>query len=268
MKILLSALVLYGIYCLALFLFQRQMMFPRYLLGSGAGAVPEGVVSEWIELSDGRVETWYLPPPGAKTPAPAAVVAHGNGELIDDLPDEFAPLQRMGLGVLMVEYPGYGRSDGAPSQKRIAEVFARAYDRLVDRPEIDPERIVFFGRSLGGGAVCDLTRRRSARALVLVSTFTSARSFARRYLAPGFLVRDPFDNADALKRFSGPVLVVHGRQDEVVGFAHGEALAGAAPRAKLLALNCGHNDCPPDPYRFWGEIERFFLEAGVLNVEG
>ena len=268
MKILLSALVLYGIYCLALFLLQRQMMFPRYLLGPGAGVVPEGVVSEWVELSDGRVETWFLPPPRSKTPAPAAIVAHGNGELIDELPAEFAPLQHLGFGVLMVEYPGYGRSAGVPSQKRIAEVFARAYDRLADRPEIDPERIVFFGRSLGGGAVCDLTRHRSARALILVSTFTSARSFARRYLAPGFLVRDPFDNADALKRFPGPVLVAHGRKDEVVAFSHGEALAGAAPRARFLPLDCGHNDCPQDPYRFWNEIERFFQETGVLNVEG
>jgi hypothetical protein len=172
----------------------------------------------------------------------------------------------MGMGVLLVEYPGYGRSEGAPSQEKIAEVFRRAYDRLADRPEIDAKRIVLFGRSLGGGAVCDLTRHRNARALILVSTFTSARSFARRYLAPGFLVRDPFDNIAAVGRYAGPVLVVHGRQDEVVGFEHAGVLARAAADARLLALDCGHNDCPPAPARFWQEVEQFLLEANVLNV--
>ena len=264
MKILLSALLLYGVYCLGLYLLQRQMMFPRYLIDSGVGAAPRGVVSEWIETSSGPVETWFLPPAGG-TPAPAMIVAHGNGELIDPLPAEFAPVQQMGFGVLLVEYPGYGRSAGSPSQRKIAGVFQRAYDLLAARPEIDADRIVFFGRSLGGGAVCDLTRHRKARALILVSTFTSARSFARRYLAPGFLVRDPFDNAAALKQYEGPVLVVHGRHDEVVAFRHAEALVRASTGARLMPLACGHNDCPPDPDRFWRETAAFLVEAGVFN---
>ncbi len=264
MKLLVSVLLVYGLYCLAMFLLQRLVMYPRYLIEAGSGGVPRGVVAEWIEAPFGRVETWYMPPPQGSLPSPGVILAHGNGELIDDLPGEFAPLQAMGTGVLLVEYPGYGRSRGAPSQRKIAEVFRRAYDRLVERPEIDPERIVFLGRSLGGGAVCDLTRYRRPRALILLSTFTSARSFARRYLAPGFLVRDPFDNVDALERYAGPVLVVHGRQDEVVGFDHAGVLVRAAAGARLMALDCGHNDCPPDPEMFWRETASFLRDAGVL----
>jgi fermentation-respiration switch protein FrsA (DUF1100 family) len=268
MKFMASALLIYGLYCLGLFLLQRLMIYPRYLIEAESGGAPQGVVAEWVDAPFGRVETWYMPPPEAAAPSPAVIVAHGNGELIDFLPGEFAPLQAMGLGVLMVEYPGYGRSEGAPSQVRIAEIFRRAYDRLAERPEIDPARIVLFGRSLGGGAVCDLTRYRNARALILVSSFTSARSFARRYLAPGFLVRDPFDNTAALKRFDGPVLVAHGRQDEVVGFSHAGRLVRAAADARLMALDCGHNDCPPDPEMFWREIALFLQEAGVLSGAG
>ncbi len=264
MKILAAALLLYGLYCLGLFFLQRQMMFPRFWLEPGADAAPAGVVVDWIEAPFGRVETWYMPPKQSTEPAAAVIVAHGNGELIDDLPAEFSPLQAMGMAVLLVEYPGYGRSKGAPGQQRIAEIFRRAYDRLAARPEIDAARIVFFGRSLGGGAVCDLTRFRKARAVVLVSTFTSARSFARRYLAPGFLVRDPFDNEAALRRYPGPVLVVHGRHDEVVAFSHAGALARAASDARLTVLDCGHNDCPPEPVRFWRQAAAFFKEAGVL----
>ena len=266
MKLLASALLIYGLYCLGMFFLQRLMMYPRYMIGAGSGGAPRGVVAEWIDAPFGRVETWYMPPPNGSPPAPAVVVAHGNGELIDFLPEEFSPLQAMGMGVLLVEYPGYGRSGGAPSQERIAEVFRRAWDRLAERPEVDADRIVLFGRSLGGGAVCDLTRYRNARALILVSTFTSARSFARRYLAPGFLVRDPFDNAAALGRYTGPVLLVHGRRDEVVGFGHARVLVQAAADARLLALDCGHNDCPPDPERFWQEVAGFLQDANVLNA--
>lgn len=268
MKLLAGALLVYGVYCLALFLLQRSLMFPRFLLDAGQGP-PAGpaVAVQWIDVGFGPVETWLLAPAeGSPEPAPAVVVAHGNGELIDFLPDEFAPLRQMGAAVLLVEYPGYGRSGGAPGQERIAAVFEAAYDRLCGRPEIDPERIAFFGRSLGGGAVCALSLRRSARALILVSTFTSARSFARRYLAPGFLVKDSFDNLAALKAYSGPVLLVHGRQDEVVAFRHAEILAEAAEDGRLIALDCGHNDCPPDPDRFWRQISDFLTQAGVLQA--
>ena len=79
-----------------------------------------------------------------------------NGELIDFWPHELKKLNRLGIGVLLVEYPGYGRSNGSPSQKNITEAFTGAYDMLVTRPDVDPSRIVLFGRSLGGGAVCIL----------------------------------------------------------------------------------------------------------------
>lgn len=266
MKLAVWALLVYGLYCLVLFLFQRTLMFPRYLLEAGAGPPADaGIVVEWVDAGFGPVESWFLPPAGRWTaPAPAVIVAHGNGELIDFLPAEFAPLRQMGVGVMLVEYPGYGRSGGSPSQERISQIFQAAYDRLCRRPGVDANRIAFFGRSLGGGAVCELSRHRRAGALILVSTFTSARSFARRYLAPGVLVRDPFDNLSALKAFSGPVLLVHGRHDDVVGFHHAQTLLQAGSHVRLIALDCGHNDCPPDPQEFWRRIADFLIQAGML----
>ena len=79
------------------------------------------------------------------------IFAHGNGELIDYWPDELKKFNDFGLGVLLVEYPGYGRSDGTPTQKSISEAFEAAYDMLVSRPDVDAERIILFGRSVGGG---------------------------------------------------------------------------------------------------------------------
>jgi len=124
-----------------------------------------------------------------------------------------------------------------------------------------------MGRSLGTGAITDLARSRPLRALVLQSAFTSIASFATRYLLPGFLARDRFDNLEVLRDYPCPVLLIHGRHDEDIPYSHGERLAGASPTIELLSLECGHNDCPPD-WRVWEEaLGDFLVRAGVLSSD-
>ena len=266
-KVLVWVAAVYLLYCGALFLLQRQMIFPRYLMGAPASQPTEirGVETFWVETAQGRVEAWYLPPDRATAPAPAIIFAHGNAERIDYLPPEFRPLTRMGIGVLLVEYPGYGRSPGTPSQASITSAMVAAYDRLAARPDVDPSRIVLYGRSLGGGAVCALAARRPSAAMILVSSFTSVRAFARRYGIPAFLVRDPFDNLAVVRTYPHPLLIIHGRHDEVIPYRHGEALYQAAPSAKFLSYDCGHNDCPPDQGRFLRDLSEFLTQSGVLR---
>jgi fermentation-respiration switch protein FrsA (DUF1100 family) len=262
---------IYVAYCGILFFMQRQMMFPRDLIGPAPeirANIP-GMETKWLDMPGGRVETWYLPPirdPGAG-PAPAVIFAHGNGELIDFWPETLQPLTRMGLGVLLVEYPGYGRSMGSPSQTSIVRAFVAAYDWLAARSDVDESRIVLFGRSLGGGAVSQLAARRPAAAMIFTSTFTSARWFTRRYLVPGFLMRDPFDNLPVIREYHRPVLIAHGRRDGVVPFDHARQLAEAAPRGTLLAYDVGHNDFPPNWPEFWREVAAFLREADILPRE-
>ncbi|MEJ5357436.1 MAG: alpha/beta hydrolase [Desulfobacterales bacterium] len=263
-------LLLYVGWCLVLFALQRHVLFPRWAIPApGEPALAgRGIERWWLPASFGRVEAWYLPPPADAEPAPAILFAHGNGELIDFWPETLGRLRDLGLALLLVEYPGYGRSEGSPSQRRIAEAFDLAYDRLASRPEVDRRRIVFLGRSLGGGAVGDLSLRRPAAALVLLSSFTSVRAFAVRYLAPPLLIRDPFDNLAALARYPGPVLILHGRNDEIVPFGHAEKLRGAARRATLVAYEAGHNDCPPDWERLVRDVEGFLRKERILTGAG
>jgi pimeloyl-ACP methyl ester carboxylesterase len=265
-KLIGCALLLYVVYCGGMFLFQRQFIYPRHLVPLPPATDAAGrFESEWVDTDFGRVETWYLKAAAADSrPGPAVIFAHGNGELIDYWPQELSPLAARGIGVLLVEYPGYGRSEGAPTQERIREVFTRAYDRLAAQPEVDRERIVLIGRSLGGGAACDLALKRPAAALVLLSTFTSLRTYAVRYLAPGFLIRDPFDNLAAVQQYAGPVLVAHGRFDMVAPFGHGRELSAAAHRGRLIAYDAGHNDCPPDWAVFREDLEGFLRGEGIL----
>ena len=265
-KVLVWVAAVYLLYCGALFLLQRQMIFPRYLMGAPASQPTEirGVETFWVETAQGRVEAWYLPPDRATAPAPAIIFAHGNAERIDLCTGELMPFTALGIGVLLVEYPGYGQSSGTPSQKSITAAFLAAYDMLAARHDVDPSKNVFYGRSLGGGAVCALAAERPAAALILASTFTGIRSMASRYLVPGFMVRDPFDNLTVVRNFSGPVLIVHGRYDDIIPFHHGTTLQKAAHRATLLAYDCGHNDCPPDAERFWRDIASFLRAAGII----
>ena len=226
--------------------------------------IPPGIEKSWIRVGEANVETWFLPvqEPGQH---PAAIFAHGNAELIDHWPGEMSALVRMGVGVLLVEYPGYGRSEGDPSQKSVEETFAAAYDELIRRSDVDSDRIVLIGRSLGGGATCGLAKQRDSAALILMSTFTSIRSMAARQLAPGFLARHPFDNLNVVKDYTGPVLVVHGSHDGVVPYSHGTELARSAKKGKLVTYDAGHNNCPPDWGEFWKEVGVFLHEGGIID---
>jgi fermentation-respiration switch protein FrsA (DUF1100 family) len=192
------------------------------------------------------------------------IFAHGNAELIDFWPETLKKFTLLGVGMLLVEYPGYGRSQGTPSQGSITEALVGAYDTLAERKDVDSSRIVLFGRSLGGGAICALAAQRPAAALILLSTFVSIQSFARNFFVPGFLVRDPFDNLAVVSSYSGPVLIMHGRNDDIIPYNHGKALYGAALNGQMITYECQHNDCPPSWEVFWQDVQSFLLDAGIL----
>jgi len=267
-QVVFGGFFLYVGYCLILFLFQRSILFPRFQVESipvTDNDIP-GLEKMWVETSLGEVEAWYLAPATNRTgrPAPVVIFAHGNAERIDFWPEELSPFTAFGVGVLLVEFPGYGRSAGTPSQRNVTEAFVAAYDRLVEKAQVDASRIVLFGRSLGGGVACALARERPSAALILLSTFTSVRACATKFLAPGFLVRDPFDNLDFLRSYSGPVLVMHGKRDPLIPYDHGVTLSRTAKQGRLVTYDCQHNDCPPSWKIFWRDVESFLLDAGII----
>ena len=267
-KLAAALVLIYFSYCGLLFVLQRQILFPRYMIENllQENMPVAGIEKAFLQTGSGKVEAWYVSPvsgSGGKL-APVVIFAHGNGELIDFWPEELRDFTKLGVGVLLVEYPGYGRSEGSPSQKSITDAFVVAYDYIVAKKRVDPSRIILLGRSIGGGAVCALAKKRPSAALVLMSTFTSVRSFASKYFVPGFLMRDPFDNLEAVEAYSGPILIIHGKADEIIPFSHGLSLSKAARNCKMIAYECGHNDCPPDPVRFREDIEYFLRKSGII----
>jgi hypothetical protein len=218
----------------------------------------------WLPTEQGPVEGWVLPGEGVddRHPGPAVMLAHGNRELIDHYLERASRYRRMGLTVMLGEYRGYGRSAGSPSREAIAADYRRFYDRLAARPAVDPDRIVFHGRSLGAAVLCDLLPHRRPAAVILESTFTSVQAMARG--APDFLLVDNYDTLQALSGYRRPVLIIHGRSDEVVPVAHARALKQRIAQARLILYDFGHSDGPPDASIYWRDIHTFLLDAGLL----
>jgi pimeloyl-ACP methyl ester carboxylesterase len=271
--ILLATLFLvYGLYVFYFYRIQRHAIFPRHLLPPARHTIAEfpDWQQRWIELHnpepDLRVESWFWAPntTATATGSPLIIIAHGNGELMDIWPLRVAALRELGWGILLVEYPGYGRSTGEPSEVTIAATFADAYDWAVRQPGVDPDKVILFGYSVGGGAIGTLAQQRPSAALVLMSTFTSMRAMAGRFYLPGWLARDPFDNLAVVQHYPKPLLLIHGSRDTTIPAANSVALQQAAPGSKLLLLPCGHADCVDDWDDFWRLIESFLSERAVI----
>jgi pimeloyl-ACP methyl ester carboxylesterase len=220
----------------------------------------------WLETSFGRVEAWFYRADAAA--ASSVLFAHGNGELIEDWHDAMATLRAAGVNALVVEFPGFGHSDGKPSRDAIRETFGVAFDWLDADSGVDEERIVAYGRSIGGGAAADLTMDRPVRGLVLQSTFSSAADFARELFLPGFMVLDRFDNRRAVADFEGPVLLMHGPEDEVISYEHAERLASARPGLEVTEIACGHNDCLRDWPAIVASLTGFLRSNGLMASDG
>ena len=170
---------------------------------------------------------------------------HGNGEDLADAVPMVSLLRSLGVGVLAVEYPGYGIAGGFPSE---AGAYAAAESGLTwlrtDRG-IGPDRVVLLGQSLGTGVAAEMAKRGLGARVVLISPFTSIAAMARRIVPffPATFVRHRFDTEAKAPAIDVPVLIVHGTEDEVVPFAMGERLARAFPHAQFVPVyGAQHND--------------------------
>jgi uncharacterized protein len=257
--------IAYTAYVLLVFLMQRQVIYPGRSIRV-SGQPPSGIIPIEVVTASGSGEAWLMPPlnrsPGERRPL--VIFFHGNGEVIDYLPAQVEGFRALGMGVLLVEYPGYGRSSGNPSESSITETAVAAYDAVLKREEVDPVLIVIFGRSLGGGAACTLAARRPSAALILQSSFSSTRIFARDFFIPGFLVRDKFDNGAVVAAYRHPILLLHGSNDTTVPPEQSRLLQRLAPHARLVEFRCGHNDFPPDWREFYRITAVFLTDAGIL----
>ncbi len=271
-RILVYGIILYGVvWCGTLYFFQDGMLFPTDLAPDPTPLLYSASTIELTrDIGDGQqVVAWFIPDPGAsaESPGPMAIFFHGNAEIIDHQHTTVSIYLRLGCSVLLPEFRGYGRSGGSPSEAGIVEDAVHFYDEAIKRPDVDSQRVVIHGRSLGGGPAAQLAARRPPAALILESTFRSAAAMAGEYWAPQFLVRNPFHTDRVLAELDAPVLIFHGTTDNIIPVEHGRELHDIATNSEYVEYDCQHNDFPgTDSYEdYVARIGRFLIAHNVVT---
>ena len=199
-------------------------------------------------MRDGtRLAGWYIPPfPRPSSPFPALLWFYGNGETIAAIWPVLREFRPPRMALLVIDYPGYGASEGRSTEPALFEAADLAYAALAARPGVDPARVRVYGRSLGTAAATHVAATHSVGGLVLESPFTNARDMARRHYAPfpRFLIRLKLDNLATITQVRCPVLVLHGTRDRLVPLEMGKRVAAATPGPVELVVieGAGHND--------------------------
>jgi hypothetical protein len=218
-----------------------------------SGSAPQGSGAQDVFLTsaDGvRVHAYWFPASSRSVDAPASPRAilflHGNaGNAFHRLPNA-EKLARLGAGVLLLDYRGYGRSEGRPTEAGVLLDARAALEHLTEVRGVPENRIVVFGRSLGGAVAVDLAQGRPLAGVILESTFTSVADVAQTLGGPllAALVAGRFESEARVAGLRAPALFFHGDRDRVIPYALGRQLFEAVPGPKWFEtlVGAGHND--------------------------
>lgn len=206
----------------------------------------------WLIKADSRTTLLYF---------------HGNGANIGERINKLKMFHSLGLNVFIIDYRGYGKSEGIPTEIGVYKDAQIAYDYLMTRTDIDNNKIVIYGESLGGAIAVDLASKKKASALIVDSSFTNAVDMAKLLypIIPSFLVGMKFDSFSKIAAVTSPKLFIHSPEDDVVPFKIGEKLFDAAQTPKeFWKVHGTHNDAFNDnPEQFRTGIENFLKKYNL-----
>jgi len=249
---------------LAAYFLQDSLIFYRQPLAERQREVlarGSDVAEVWLTASDGtRVHAWHL------KAGPALVLYFGgNAEEVSWML-EAARVETPGVSWLLLDYRGYGLSEGSPSQKALIADALALYDYAIKLPGVDSRRVHAFGRSLGSGVAVSLAAQRALRGVILSTPYDSLRAVAARYywfLPVRWLLKHPFDSAALAPRLDTPLLCLIAGRDEVIPPAHAERLyeAWRGPKRRVFLASATHNTTD-EAAEFWPSIRAFLRNPG------
>ena len=257
---LVFAVVFYVAVVGLMYVAQRGLMyFPdRQRVAPSSVGLPQAS-EETLTTSDGeRIVVWHVPP---RDGAPVILYFQGNGGGHSLRVPRFAALAKEGIGLVALNYRGYGGSSGSPSEEGLIADAHAAYDFAVAR--YGPNRIVLWGESLGSGVAVALAAEKPVAKIVLEAPFTSAADVgAKAYpFAPvRWLMKDQFRSDERIGLVTAPVLILHGERDGIVPIEFGERLYELVrgPKRFVRYPNAGHEGL--DGYGALNEVKKFLAE--------
>lgn len=272
MRMLLSLAIMvaliYAVLAAVIFFAQPSLVYyPE--VGRNVTGTPDnaGLAYESVELGtpDGEsLHGWFVPAPDAKA---TVLFFHGNAGSISKRMGYLTMFHKLGYNTFIFDYRGYGKSSGRPTEQGTYRDAMAAWQYITEKKAIPPSSIVLFGESLGGAVASWLAVHEKPGLLVLASAFTSVPDMGAQlypYLPVRLLSRFKYNTLEHLKDVICPVFVAHSPQDEIVPFAHGQALFGAAPSPKqFLELQGGHNDGFVYMREDWANDLGEFIEANL-----
>jgi alpha-beta hydrolase superfamily lysophospholipase len=257
------ALVFYIGLAAMIYLAQRSLMyFPDTVAVTPAAAgLPEAQEVPLVAADGVRIHVWHVPPRDNK---PVLLYFHGNGGALRYRVERFHRLVSDGIGLIALEYRGYGGLGGSPSEAGLIADAHAAYDFAV--ANYPPQQIVLWGESLGSGVAVALAAERPVGRVILEAPFTSAEAVGARhywYLPVRLLMKDQFRSDKRIGKVAAPLMIMHGVHDRVVPYAMGEELFNLANKPKHIVrfLDGGHEDL--DAHGALDAVARFL--AGDLD---
>lgn len=219
-----------------------------------SGLSPESDMT-MLEVAPGiKIAVLFAPAVNARY---TILYSHGNAESLAEMRPLMNDFRRHGFNAVFYDYEGYGASSGYPSESHCYRDIAAVYNWLVKVMKIKPDRIIIYGRSVGGGPSCYLAAEQPAAGLILESAFLSAF----KVVFPWPMPFDRFPNYRRIGKITIPTLIFHGKKDEVIPFSHGETLfrqAGASRKRFVPIPGAMHNDLPETAGEgYWRELEQF-----------
>jgi len=188
-----------------------------------------------------KLHAWYIAKKDAKT---TILFLHGNGGNISHRLDSIKLFNSLQMNVFIFDYRGYGNSGGTPSEQNTYDDAKSAWDYLLKNKMLKAEDIIIFGRSLGGAIAANLGSDLRPKAIILESTFSTAKEFVSNVypFVPEFLIHFSYETTKYLKKINYPILVVHSEDDNIIPFKFGEAVFKNANEPKsFLKITGSHN---------------------------
>jgi uncharacterized protein len=222
----------------------KQIYYPSRRMDATLGQLGRPFEDVFIPVEHGeRVNAWYFPATNAASPV--ILVFHGNAGNISHRLDLTALLLEAGAGVLLLDYRGYGRSDGKPGEENTYRDAQSAYHWLISKG-VAGSNIIAYGESLGGGVASQLAVREQLGGVILQSTFTSMTDLGAEifpWLPVRLISTIKYNTRAKLPQLRLPMLILHSRRDDLIPFHHAEDNFAAAHEPKFLReISGGHND--------------------------